>query len=155
MFARLLGVYTHVSQSHSDTTLQLRYARILIMSALDKIGEHMVLSFSTPLSNLLCNKAAWPDYCMPTARTSKARYSRSDWFGKLENLNPMILPSGKLSKAKVDAIAIDGHRLVAWAIHGPPADYQDVVMHSCNPDCKKCVNPKHLKWGSKADNRRR
>ena len=44
------------------------------------------------------------------------------------------------------------HRIVMWAIKGPPRDSMrcPVVMHKCNN--KKCLNPMHMKWGEQAEN---
>jgi hypothetical protein len=52
-------------------------------------------------------------------------------------------------------VRIDAHRLVLWACRGPPpTDLGDsaVAMHLC--DCKACINPCHLRWGSPSDNRK-
>ena len=41
------------------------------------------------------------------------------------------------------------HRLVLWAMHGPPVDPH--CLHVCGN--KDCLNPSHLVWGSARDNR--
>ena len=44
------------------------------------------------------------------------------------------------------------HRIVMWAIKGPPraSITYPVVMHTCNN--KMCINPMHLKWGDQTEN---
>lgn len=41
------------------------------------------------------------------------------------------------------------HRIVAWAMFGPPLEGQE-VMHVCNNP--KCLSPMHLKYGGHAEN---
>ena len=52
------------------------------------------------------------------------------------------------------------HRLVLWAMHGPPVDMLAAEgWTSSGPHClhvcgnKDCLNPSHLVWGSARDNR--
>jgi hypothetical protein len=44
------------------------------------------------------------------------------------------------------------HALLCWLVHGSPQKGQ-VAMHTCN--MKWCINPHHLKWGSKKANWKR
>ena len=44
------------------------------------------------------------------------------------------------------------HRLVWILQHGPILDEEQVVRHSC--DNRPCINPDHLRIGSRADNQR-
>ncbi|KAL6747874.1 hypothetical protein V8C86DRAFT_2443607 [Haematococcus lacustris] len=44
-----------------------------------------------------------------------------------------------------------GHRLVAWACHGPPTDASHEAIHLCGK--KRCLNPDHLAWGTKLTNK--
>ena len=41
------------------------------------------------------------------------------------------------------------HRLVCEAFHGPPTENAE-TCHSCHR--KNCINPEHLRWGTKSDN---
>ncbi|KAL6748736.1 hypothetical protein V8C86DRAFT_2442796 [Haematococcus lacustris] len=43
------------------------------------------------------------------------------------------------------------HRLVLWAFDGPPQEPHHEVLHVCGS--RHCLNPSHLVWGSKADNK--
>ncbi|KAL6745792.1 hypothetical protein V8C86DRAFT_3035277 [Haematococcus lacustris] len=43
------------------------------------------------------------------------------------------------------------HRLVLWAFDGPPQEPHHEVLHMCGS--RHCLNPSHLVWGSKADNK--
>jgi hypothetical protein len=42
------------------------------------------------------------------------------------------------------------HRLVLWAMEGPPTDPAMEAMHTC--DNTQCLNPHHLVWGSHKEN---
>lgn len=44
------------------------------------------------------------------------------------------------------------HRIVAWAMFGPPPREiaQPVAMHTCGD--KTCLNPRHIVWGERAEN---
>lgn len=45
------------------------------------------------------------------------------------------------------------HRLVCWWAKGPPPSAeQDDACHFCC-DNKQCLNPRHLRWGTKSQNR--
>ena len=63
--------------------------------------------------------------------------------------------SGSRTAAGYGRMGIDGeefyvHRMVCEDAHGPaPAD-KPLAIHSC--DNPPCVNPAHLRWGSKSDN---
>jgi hypothetical protein len=44
------------------------------------------------------------------------------------------------------------HRLVLWALQGPPPHVKDIALHLCNN--KACLCPAHLMWGSAAENKK-
>ena len=44
------------------------------------------------------------------------------------------------------------HRLLCMVAHGAPPSSRPLAIHSC--DNRRCCNPKHLRWGSAADNNR-
>lgn len=47
------------------------------------------------------------------------------------------------------------HRIILWAMHGPPPAglCRPVAMHLCHN--RRCINPQHLVWGEDRENRRR
>ena len=50
-------------------------------------------------------------------------------------------------------VTYGAHALVLWAYVGPPPDAKRYVcMHVC--DNKRCINPKHLYWGTRSMNKR-
>jgi hypothetical protein len=44
------------------------------------------------------------------------------------------------------------HRTVCEAVHGPAPSPAHEVAHSCNRGAFGCVNPKHLRWATHAEN---
>jgi hypothetical protein len=55
---------------------------------------------------------------------------------------------GKMNR---DGKSIGVHRYVCEKANGPrPADYD--ACHSCGNGHEGCVNPKHLRWGTRLDN---
>ncbi len=44
------------------------------------------------------------------------------------------------------------HRLVCLEVYGPPPTVKHEVAHSCGQGNKGCVNPKHLRWATHAEN---
>ena len=63
-------------------------------------------------------------------------------------------PQPKQSQAKakpiITSIAEYAHRVVLWADAGPPPSASMEVLHLChNP---RCLNPRHLTWGTHAQN---
>jgi hypothetical protein len=55
-------------------------------------------------------------------------------------------PDGKRGKVVREGV----HRLLLWMLIGPPQHANQVCIHLC--DNKKCVNPMHLVWASRAQN---
>lgn len=47
-------------------------------------------------------------------------------------------------------VIIGAHRLLAWAMYGPPTHRDQVVIHTC--DNKRCLHPAHLKYASQREN---
>ncbi|GLC45655.1 hypothetical protein PLESTM_001761400 [Pleodorina starrii] len=43
------------------------------------------------------------------------------------------------------------HRVVLWAVAGPPGNAGEEVLHLCHN--MRCLNPQHLVWGSHSENR--
>lgn len=51
------------------------------------------------------------------------------------------------------AIHEDAHRIVLWAMHGPPPAFlrHPVAMHACHN--ATCISPSHMVWGERYLNR--
>lgn len=58
---------------------------------------------------------------------------------------------GAKSRAGYGLKLLQVHRVVAEIVHGFDPD-ADLVMHLC--DVRGCINPDHLRWGSRSDNMR-
>src|SRR5215510_1464240 len=55
------------------------------------------------------------------------------------------------ARVRIDGVPISPHRYVCETVHGPcPADKQQAA-HFC--DVKNCINPRHLRWATRAENR--
>ena len=73
----------------------------------------------------------WPFAMRVKARTGKPSYGTL-WAGKGKQLLP--------------------HREMCRLAHGPPPAEKSVVRHLCGMGMQGCVNPRHLVWGSTAEN---
>jgi hypothetical protein len=45
------------------------------------------------------------------------------------------------------------HRLVCKLVHGDPPTLKHEAAHSCGRGSSGCVNPRHLRWATSAENR--
>jgi hypothetical protein len=50
-----------------------------------------------------------------------------------------------------DARPVGAHRYVCQIVHGPPSGARKYTLHSCGNGHLGCVTPKHLRWGTKAE----
>src|SRR5580704_13711749 len=61
----------------------------------------------------------------------RQRYPYTVWKGKREKL----------------------HRIVCEVVHGPPpSPNQNLVAHRCGRGVEGCINPRHLRWATRAQN---
>lgn len=88
----------------------------------------------------------------PTTRSAAAKKSTGERGSRDKSKRIALRPEGratKLTKTKIQPVWEYAHRVVAWALMGPP-DASQHVMHTC--DKKACVHPHHLVYGSASDN---
>lgn len=91
----------------------------------------------------------------PTGVTKKMLRKTKKAGGDVYYYNVQL--AGKKRRG-IECIVEQAHRLVCWAVHGPPAEGEQresntgVVMHLChNP---RCINARHLQYGTKLENHR-
>lgn len=51
-----------------------------------------------------------------------------------------------------DGVTSGAHRLMCILAHGEPSGPRDQAAHSCGRGHMGCVNPRHLRWATKAEN---
>jgi hypothetical protein len=79
----------------------------------------------------------------------------------MHQVEPSSYVTVQLGSHKGTAIKEYAHRIVLWAMHGPPLDLLATMggWTSAGPHClhvcgnKDCLNPSHLVWGSAGDNK--
>lgn len=63
---------------------------------------------------------------------------------------PFSKVKGGYGQVWLDGARWDTHRLVCWLAHGPPPTPKHEAAHSCNN--KPCINKRHLRWATAAEN---
>ena len=140
-------------------------ARSMITRVLDFLGTilHPIAkrkSFTTPDGELvhtamrgaeafkypLAKEASGQQVCM-VYKVEKARETKHIYPLKSGYITVVLGYKGK----GVQVLEL-AHRLVLWAIKGPPPTSMmyPVAMHTCNN--KSCLNPMHMMWGENKDN---
>jgi hypothetical protein len=51
-----------------------------------------------------------------------------------------------------DGVSKFASRVMCEVVHGPPPNKGDQALHSCGKGADGCVNPKHIRWGSRKEN---
>jgi hypothetical protein len=88
----------------------------------------------------------------PPPTTTRAGAARAHAATPATNLQQTDARMGR--RARRSTHFISAHRIVLYAVYGPPADVNAITtrhaMHLC--DNPACCNPKHLRWGTAKDN---
>ena len=96
-----------------------------------------------------------PDQCMVYDSTEVAANHVGDlyaqWVDAVQGKNSRgVKKYGYLQVKLASGVWEYAHRLVMWALEGPPSPLYNQVMHTC--DNKMCLNPIHLMWGNEVEN---
>jgi hypothetical protein len=65
---------------------------------------------------------------------------------------PFARCGGRYGHFQADKVYHLAHRYVCESAHGPAPEGKSLALHSCHNGESGCVNPRHLRWGSAADN---
>jgi hypothetical protein len=131
-----------------------RLGAVLEPSSMEGVeGSEKGSVFSQPLQyeRRGCLRSEVQEACM---RLSEAKVAMAKGMYQPERRGYVKVTLGNL---RGRSITEWGHRLVLWAVHGPPASPEGWTtsgphcLHMCGQ--KDCLNPSHLVWGTAQDNR--
>lgn len=91
----------------------------------------------------------------PESKTAKFLYAHAEFAGASCLMWPYGHDGEGYARAKVQGFSTRlAHRIMCELRNGPAPFPGAVARHSCGNGHKGCVNPRHLSWGSVADNNR-
>ena len=86
------------------------------------------------------------------AEQNKWVLAHASWVGEGCLLWPFSRITGGYGMTRCDGRGIAAHRAMCEAAHGQPPSEKHEVAHSCGNGRGGCVNPKHLRWATHAEN---
>ena len=93
--------------------------------------------------------------------TKHPAHSRSAmWLMKMKDFDKeqcLILPNalpGSPASVRYNCKEMAASRAMCIIVHGLPENPKHQAIHSCGNGHLSCVNPKHIRWGTNADNQR-